>query len=59
MEEPIGKEPAREDMPGWWPEDRPPQRLREGMAYRDRDGRWRNHKGIVLSRKQRRRHGLK
>lgn len=55
----INKEPAQEDMPDWWPEDRPPQHLKDGTAYRDKEGRWRDHRGLILNRKQRRRYGLK
>jgi hypothetical protein len=47
------------DPPAWWPEDAPYHGLKQGFAYRDQEGRWRDHQGVVLSRKARRRAGLK
>ena len=43
-----------EQMPDWWPRDRPPQLLREDYIYRDKDGRWRHADGRIASRKERR-----
>ncbi|MBN1319620.1 MAG: hypothetical protein JXA87_02160 [Thermoleophilia bacterium] len=48
-----------EQMPPWWPPDRPPQLLREDHIYRDRDGRWRHADGSIVSRAARRKAGVK
>lgn len=48
-----------EDMPEWWPEDKPPQKLKEGFIYKDRDGRWRFADGRLASRPVRRRAGVR
>lgn len=58
--EPVKEGGARrEDMPDWWPEDRPPQKLSDTMIYRDRDGKWRHHDGVIVNRAERRRAKVK
>jgi hypothetical protein len=51
--------PTAEDMPDWWPEGKPPEKLREGFIYRGRGGRWYYPNGVIVSRAQRRRAGVK
>lgn len=48
-----------EQMPDWWPPDRPPQLLDDRYIYRDKDGYWRHADGRIASRKERRRAGIK
>lgn len=50
--------PTREDMPPWWPEDRPPQRLHAGYIYRGNDGHWHHADGTIANRAERRRAGV-
>lgn len=49
----------REDMPDWWPPDRPPEKLSETRIFRDRDGKWRHWDGVIVSRAERRRVGVR
>lgn len=51
--------PTREDMPEWWPENRPPERLTKGTIYKGQDGRWYDMSGRVYNRAERRRAGVR
>ena len=51
--------PKPEDMPSWWPPDRPPQHLRSDMIYRGADGRWYRTNGSTVNRRDRRAAGVR
>lgn len=47
------------EMPWWWPKHKPAERLRGDTMYKGTDGKWRDGNGVLMSRKERRKAGLR
>lgn len=54
-----GETPTSADMPDWWPENVRPMVLEAGRAYKDRNGKWRDHTGRLIPRRERRANKLR